>query len=180
MNAALGHTGVLLGLTASIAGVCVLAYGLLRSKPAVVRSGRLYAGIALGGALLATFAMQRALLTHDFSIAFVAENNSRYTPLLYTITGMWSALAGSILLWGLILTGYIATMVWRFRKRSSDPLVGWATLVTYVVAVFFFGLMAGPADPFSTVSGTVPSSGLGPNVLLQDNPLVAFHPPLLY
>ena len=40
--------------------------------------------------------------------------------------------------------------------------------------------MAGPADPFQTVSGAVPANGLGPNVLLQDNPLVAFHPPLLY
>ena len=74
--------------------------------------------------------MERALITHDFSLAFVAENNSRSTPLLYTITGMWSALAGSILLWGLILSGYIAAMVWRFRRQAADPLVGWATLVT--------------------------------------------------
>ena len=69
------------------------------------------------------------------------------TPLLYTITGMWSALAGSILLWGLILAGYIAAMVWRFRRQAADPLVGWATLVTLVVAAFFFGLMAGPVRP---------------------------------
>ena len=30
------------------------------------------------------------------------------------------------------------------------------------------------------MAGAVPTNGLGPNVLLQDNPLVAFHPPLLY
>ncbi len=180
MNAALGHTGVLLALVACATGAGVLLYGLLRQRTAVVRSGRIYAFIALAGALLATAAMQRALLTHDFSIVFVAENNSRSTPLLYTITGMWSALAGSILLWGLILTGYIAVMVLRFRRSADDALVGWATLVTYVVAVFFFALMAGPADPFRTVAGAAPTSGLGPNVLLQDNALVAFHPPLLY
>ena len=80
--------------------------------------------------MVATVAMERALITHDFSLAFVAANNSRSTPLLYTITGMWSALAGSILLWGLILAGYIAAMVWRFRRQAADPLVGWATLVT--------------------------------------------------
>jgi len=180
VNAALGHTGVLLALVACATGAGVLLYGLLRQRTAVVRSGRIYAFIALAGALLATAAMQRALLTHDFSIVFVAENNSRSTPLLYTITGMWSALAGSILLWGLILTGYIAVMVLRFRRSADDALVGWATLVTYVVAVFFFALMAGPADPFRTVAGAAPTSGLGPNVLLQDNALVAFHPPLLY
>jgi cytochrome c-type biogenesis protein CcmF len=180
VNSALGHTGVLLGLGASATGVVVLAWGLLRSKSDVVRYGRVYAPIALAGAVLATVAMQRALVTHDFSIAFVAENNSRVTPLLYSITGMWSALAGSILLWGLVLCAYTVAMVWRFRRRAADPLVGWATLVLYAIAVFFFALMAGPSDPFHTVAGPVPLSGLGPNVLLQDNALVAFHPPLLY
>jgi cytochrome c-type biogenesis protein CcmF len=53
-------------------------------------------------------------------------------------------------------------------------------LVVYGVAAFFFGLMLGPADPFRHVVGTIPTRGLGPNVLLQDNPLNAFHPPLLY
>jgi cytochrome c-type biogenesis protein CcmF len=125
--------------------------------------------------------MEHALITHDFSIAFVAENNSRSTPLLYTITGLWSALAGSILLWGLVLSGYIAAMVWRFRRRAGDPLVGWATLVTYVVAAFFFGLMAGAGRSLpDTWPGRCRPTGSGPNVLLQDNPLVAFHPPLLY
>ncbi|MHB8681261.1 MAG: heme lyase CcmF/NrfE family subunit [Acidimicrobiales bacterium] len=179
MNAALGHGGVLLGLAAAVVGVVVLAVGLGRGSAPTVRSARAYAVLILVGALVSTLAMERALLTHDFSLAYVAANNSRATPTLYSITGMWSALAGSILLWGLVLAGYITAMVWRFRRRADDPLVGWATLVTYAVAAFFFGLMAGPADPFRTVS-PVPANGLGPNVLLQDNPLVAFHPPLLY
>ncbi|MHB8593480.1 MAG: cytochrome c biogenesis protein CcsA, partial [Acidimicrobiales bacterium] len=180
MNAALGHTGVLLGLVAAAVGALVLAYGLARKNAAAIRAGRVYAGLMLLGAVISTVAMERGLLTHDFSLAYVAANNSRATPMLYSITGMWSALAGSILLWGLILSGYIAAMVWHFRRRSTDPLVGWATLITYLVALFLFGLMAGPADPFRTVAGPVPANGLGPNVLLQDNPLVAFHPPLLY
>ncbi len=180
MNAALGHAGVLLALVASLVGSAVLAVGLVRSRPPLLRSGRLYIVLMLVGAVVATVAMERALVTHDFSLAFVATNNSRATPLLYTITGMWSALAGSILLWGLILAGYIVAMVWRFRARRDDPLVGWATLVVYLVAAFFFAMMAGPADPFRTVGAAAPTNGLGPNVLLQDNPLVAFHPPILY
>jgi cytochrome c-type biogenesis protein CcmF len=180
VNAALGHSGVYLALAASIVGVVVIAYGLARNRPESARTGRVYATLVLGGAVLATVAMERALITHDFSLAFVAANNSRSTPLLYTVTGMWSALAGSILLWGLILAGYIVAMVWRFRRQAADPLVAWATLVTLVVAAFFFGLMAGPSDPFRTVAGAVPANGLGPNVLLQDNALVAFHPPILY
>ncbi len=113
--------------------------------------------------------MERALLLHDFSIAFVAANNSRETPLLYSITGMWSALQGSILLWALILAGYLAAMTHAFRKRASDPLVAWSSLVGLCVAVFFFALMAGPANPFAHVVGQVPADGTGPNPLLQDN-----------
>src|SRR5665213_2170367 len=94
--------------------------------------------------------------------------------------GRWSALSGSILLWGLILGGYATAMVWRFRKRATEPLVAWATLVVYVVTAFFFGLMLHAADPFQHVVGAIPVDGAGPNSLLQDNPLQAIHPPMLY
>lgn len=180
MNAALGRSGVLLGFLAAVLGVVVLAVGLATDRPSVRRNASVYAWLVLAGAVLAAVAMEHALLTHDFSISYVADNNSRRTPLLFTVTGMWSALEGSILLWALVLAGYLAVVVRRFRKRAEDPLVGWATLVILSVAVFFFGLMLGPANPFRTISGQVPVDGLGPNPLLQDHPLVAFHPPLLY
>jgi cytochrome c-type biogenesis protein CcmF len=124
--------------------------------------------------------MEHALVTHDFSIAFVADNNSRATPLLYSITGLWSALAGSILLWGFILSVFTCAVVWRFRTDARDPVVAWATLVMFCVSAFFIGLMVGPANPFAHVVGAAPAQGAGPNALLQDNPLVAIHPPLLY
>ena len=142
--------------------------------------GRLFAPVLLLGAVLATVAMERALVTHDFSLVYVADNNARATPLLYSITGLWSALAGSILLWGLALAVFTGLLVWRYRRQGADPVVRWATLVMYAVSAFFFGLMAGPANPFLTVPGTAPLHGAGPNALLQDNPLVAIHPPLLY
>ncbi len=132
----------------------------------------------LAGALLAAGAMEHALVTHDFALVFVAQNNSTVTPLLYSITGMWSALAGSILLWGFILAIVSTVFVWRYRRQVADPVIRWATLVLYVVSAFFFGLMVGPANPFTTAPGV--AQGLGPNSLLQDNPLVAIHPPLLY
>src|SRR6266699_354345 len=115
------------------------------------------AGVWLGlfGALVGVVALESALLRHDFSLKYVAENGSRQTPLLFTITGMWSALEGSILLWALVLAGYIAAMAWRFRRRAEDPIVGGATLTCFVVAAFFFGLMLGPANPFRTVTGAL-------------------------
>jgi cytochrome c-type biogenesis protein CcmF len=180
VNGALGHTGVLLGFVAALAGIVVIGVGLAKQRQPTMRSGQFYAPVILLGGLIAVVAMEHALITHDFSLVFVADNNSTYTPLLYTITGLWSALAGSILLWAFVLAAYASAMVWRFRKRAGDPLVAWATLVVYVVAAFFFGIMLGPADPFKHVAGAIPKTGLGPNVLLQDNPLNALHPPLLY
>ncbi|MGH9286602.1 MAG: cytochrome c biogenesis protein CcsA, partial [Acidimicrobiales bacterium] len=53
-------------------------------------------------------------------------------------------------------------------------------LAGLAVAAFFFALMVGPANPFTSVAGPAPPDGPGPNPLLQNHPLMAFHPPLLY
>ena len=92
---------------------------------------------------------------------------------------MWSALEGSILLWVVILAGFTAAVGWRFRRRTDDPLVGWALVVMFVVMAFFALLSFGPADPFrAAVPGRL--DGPGPNPLLQNHVLVLFHPPILY
>ncbi|HEU5084118.1 MAG TPA: heme lyase CcmF/NrfE family subunit [Acidimicrobiales bacterium] len=179
MNAALGTAGVTLGLIACVAGAVTMAVGLRGGRPALIRSGRTYALMALGGAVLATFAMERALITRDFSLEYVAANGSTRTPALFNVATMWAALEGSILLWALVLAGYIALIAHKFRHRLHDPLVGWAVLTMLVVGVFFFGLMLGPANPFQTIS-PVPTDGPGPNPLLQNHVLMAFHPPMLY
>ena len=180
MNAVVGQGAVVLGFLAAIGGLVTVVAGLLKGRPVLLRTGRVYAWLVLLGAVVAVIAMQRALLTHDFSLRYVAENNSRSTPVLFSITGMWSALEGSILLWALVLAGYLAAMVRHFRSRATDPLVGWATATAFVVVIFFFGLMLGPANPFREVAGAVPLDGPGPNPLLQQHVLVAFHPPMLY
>ena len=59
-------------------------------------------------------------------------------------------------------------------------MVAWALLVALAVALFFFVFMAVAANPFQLVDGNVPADGRGPNPLLQNHPLMAFHPPMLY
>jgi cytochrome c-type biogenesis protein CcmF len=180
MSAVLGTAAVALGLAAALLGMATIAIGLHRGNPGMLRAGQRYVWLVLAGALLATAAMQYALISHDFSLKYVADNGSRSTPFLYTVTTMWSALEGSILLWALVLSGYLAVMARHFRARATDPIVAWATLIAMGVAAFFFGLMAGPANPFRVVAGAIPLDGPGPNPLLQNHPLVAFHPPMLY
>jgi cytochrome c-type biogenesis protein CcmF len=180
VKAALGVAGVTLGFTAALIGIIVLAIGLRRRDERILASGRRYVFLVMAGALLAAGAMEWALISHDFTLSYVATNGSRSTPLLYTISSLWGALQGSILLWALVLAGYMAVTARHFRNRASDPIVAWATITQLAVAVFFFGLMLGPANPFHLVKGLVPIDGRGPNPLLQNHPLMAFHPPMLY
>ena len=179
MKASLGVLALALGATGAALGIVVLGLGLRRRDEKLLRLGQRYTVVILVAAVLAVVAMEWALVSHDFSLRYVAENNARSTPLLFTITGLWAALEGSILLWILILAGYLGITAYHFRHRTADPLVAWATLVGFVVALFFFALTLGPANPFETLDFT-PSDGQGPNALLQNHPLMAFHPPMLY
>ncbi|MBA2751135.1 MAG: heme lyase CcmF/NrfE family subunit [Actinobacteria bacterium] len=180
MNAILGQGAVLLGFVAALLGAGTTLVGLSRRRASLVQLGRSFVWLVLAGAVVAFAVMERGLLTHDFSMAYVADNHSRATPILYTVASLWGALEGSILLWALVLAAYLAAMVYRFRNRSADPLVGWAIITGLVVAAFFFALMLGPANPFRQVAGAIPADGPGPNPLLQNHPLMAFHPPMLY
>ncbi len=138
-----------------------------------------WAMVSLLGVVGAVGVMQYALITHDFSLAYVAQNNATFTPLLYSITGMWSALEGSLLLWSILLAAMIAAVVRFYRARLDDAVVQWAVVVLFGVSAFFIALLCAPADPFLHNPAAL-LQGAGPNALLQDNPLVAIHPPLLY
>ncbi len=179
MNAQLGWAGLILGLTASLFAIGAIAYALLTKRHELLRLVPSYAGLVLFGAVVSFGAMERGLITRDFSLKYVAEHGSTHTPALFNIAALWSALEGSILLWALILAGYTAAVTVKFRRRLTDPLVGWALLTMFSVCVFFFGLMCTAARPFNTLAN-VPANGPGPNPLLRDNLLMAFHPPMLY
>ncbi len=180
MNSTLGIAGLVLAMAASLLGVVTLAVGLRQGRPELLRAGRSYALLVGLGAVVAVLAMQRALVTRDFTVGFVHDNGSSRTPALFNVATMWSALEGSILLWALILSGYTVAVAQGFRRRLSDPMVGWALLTMLVVCGFFFALMLGPANPFDRVSVPAGYDGPGPNPLLQDHVLMAFHPPVLY
>jgi cytochrome c-type biogenesis protein CcmF len=181
LNGALGHAGLLLVLASALIGGLSTALAIKSGNRRGVSQAPVYAWLILIGALVAVIAMQRALQSRDYSLAYVQQVGSKTTPTLYNIAAMWSALEGSILLWVVILAGFTAAVAWRFRRRSSDPLVGWALVVMFAVCAFFAIVAFGPANPFKA-GPTVPVGfdGRGPNPLLQNHILVLFHPPILY
>ncbi len=179
LNGALGRAGLVFTLAAATFGAIGTIYGIRRGDQRVLRLAPRYAWFCLAGAIAAVVMMERALITRDFSLAYVQQVGSNSTPTLYNIAAMWSALEGSILLWVVILSGYTAAVAWRFRRRTDDQLVGWALVVMFIVMAFFALLSFGPADPFSAGAAGV-TDGPGPNPLLQNHILVLFHPPILY
>jgi cytochrome c-type biogenesis protein CcmF len=180
VNRALGLAGLVLGLGASLTGIAVLASGLRSRRPDLLRYSRAYAWVVGIGALLAFVAMELALFQRDYTIRYVFEHGSSRTPWLFNFATLWSALEGSILLWALILAGFTVAMVVKYRSRLEDPLVAWAMITMFAVCAFFFGLMLTAANPFQAVVPPPGYDGPGPNPLLQNHILMAFHPPMLY
>jgi cytochrome c-type biogenesis protein CcmF len=178
MIPALGRILILASLLSAAAGALLgFAAGRSRSVDGLKWARRfayLYSGLIIGAALL----MEYALLTHNFSVGYVAQVGSRSVPTWVTIVSLWSSLEGSILFWGLVLGAYIAAATYftrgQYAEYQPDAIGVWLSC-----AAFFSFLMAGPANPFLTVPNP-PLDGPGPNPLLQNHLLMAIHPPFLY
>ena len=184
-NATAGALFVALGAAGALAGVGVAVLGLSGRRPAWWRDSAMLVGVMMVAAAGAFAVMERALITRDFTVSFVAQNGSSRTPTLFNFATLWSALEGSILLWTLVLCGYVVAVVIKFRGRGDDPMMAWVMLTLFVVCAFFFLLMVGPARPFvpfdpQPFANGQPFDGPGPNPLLQNHILMAFHPPILY
>ena len=177
MIALIGKAGVLVALV-SAGWLTVAGLSGLRRPGSAARWRPGWAVVGLvAGAVVAMIELQLGLLLNDFSIEYIARNHSRSTPFPFNVATAWAALEGSIVLWGLVLAGFVWSV---FRTVRDGDRLGWGAIgVMGVVAVFFFGMMATVADPFTTIS-PVPLDGPGPNPLLQNHLMMAIHPPLLY
>ncbi|MEZ5136881.1 MAG: hypothetical protein R2699_18010 [Acidimicrobiales bacterium] len=77
-------------------------------------------------------------------------------------------------------SAFIFAVGHRFRDRITDPLVAWAMLTLFVVAGFFFFLLAGPANPSHRAGAARLRRKPGPNPLQRrTTSSLAVHPPML-
>ncbi|MCX7739664.1 MAG: cytochrome c biogenesis protein CcsA [Meiothermus sp.] len=124
-------------------------------------------------------ALEWAILTDDFSVAYVANHSASVNPLWVKLVTPWAALEGSILLWALLQTLY----TWLVSLRVGRSLDFWrapsALATLFLVQVFFFAVMVFVAHPFDRVPNP-PAEGLGTNPLLQNHWMMAVHPVLMY
>src|ERR1039457_6882743 len=178
MNGLIGHGSLLVSVVVIVLGIGAgVMAGRLRTQEWINAAySAVYTNFAL--VTIATGAMVVALVTHDFSVSYVAQVGSRATPPFYTIISLWSALEGSILFWGWVLSLYAAVVVWGNRRRAG-VLVPWSATALLSVSLFFAILLIGPANPFHLVY-PVAADGPAPNPLIKNHILRAGPPPLLY
>src|ERR671937_1029180 len=178
MTAIIGTFALGLALAVALYG-CVASFVSARTRnTALVESARASTTSLFALVLAANGAMVAGILSNDFSLRYVAENSSRETPLFFKVLSLWSADEGSLLLWNLILAGFIAAVAIRFRRRRPE-MFPWALGTMYAVSAFYLILVLGPTSPFQTLAAA-PADGRGPLPLLQNHPLMAIHPPMLY
>ena len=175
----IGRALLLVGFIGSVFGAFAAITGVRSNEPRVIRLVSRFASLAFLAALGAFAVMEYAMITRDFSLAYVQKVGSWSTPALYNFAAVWSALEGSILMWVLILSGYTLAVCFWMRKRLSESLAASAMAVMMIVMAFFFLVSFFPANPFALGAPGV-LDGPGPNPLLQNHILVMFHPPILY
>ena len=133
MIAAVGFVAILVALISSAVLVVEGIRVSRMSEPDPARLRIPAIGLAAGGGI-AFLALELAILTHDFSIAYVAKNTAIATPFVFLLAAGWAALEGSVVLWGLMLSVF-TWLVWRGVKKG-DGLGVLALAVMGGVSVF--------------------------------------------
>ena len=137
--------------------------------------------------------LEIGLFLNDFSVSYIANYSAKSTPPLYKFASLWGSLDGSILLWNLCLSFFMYIYLKLYKDNSSDLDIK----IFSLIMIFFVGYTVFSSSPFAgcielAVVGCSNSTilpfqelvtsniGRGPNPLLQNHPLMAIHPPMLY
>ena len=177
MISQLGSLCLIAALAVAVYGIGALILGArLRRWELVASAYRavlcLFALVTAAALLLVT-----ALVTYDFSLAYVARNTLRGTPLYYRVTALWGSLEGSLLLWQWLLSLFSAAVVLSQRRKLRE-LMPYAVAVLTTISAFFLFIMLLPANPFRP-QFPIPPDGRGLNPLLLTTSMI-FHPVFLY
>ncbi len=127
---------------------------------------------------LAFAALTIAFIQDDFSVKVVAMNSNSLLPTVYKFSAVWGNHEGSLVLWVLILSGWIAAVA----LLSPDlPLTMQSRVLAVMgaVAIGFLSFSLFTSNPFERLLPGIPADGQDLNPLLQDFGLI-IHPPLLY
>jgi cytochrome c-type biogenesis protein CcmF len=130
-----------------------------------------------GCLIVASLALWKGLVSHDFNMEYVAAYTSRNLPSAFIFSAFWAGQKGSLLFWAVVLSLF-ASAAQLFTPRRFAYLMPYVAGVTAAVITFFVSVMIFAADPFERLAFT-PADGRGLNPQLQNIGMV-IHPPMLY
>jgi cytochrome c-type biogenesis protein CcmF len=173
----IGRLAICLALLCALFSVGAAVTGAIRRRRDIVRSAERAAYAVFALVVVAAGILLHALLTHDFSLEYVAAYSSSTLPTNYVVAALWGGQKGSLLFWALVLTFFSTLVHWQNRERNRE-LMPWVTATLMTIASFFLGLVVFITDPFERLP--VPAlEGADLNPLLQ-NYWMMIHPPSLY
>jgi len=133
-----------------------------------------YAAAAL--VVCASVVLEAGLLTHDFSLAYVANHTDLATPMPLVAAAFYGGQEGSLLYWTLVL-GLLGSASLVASASLGPRLAAYAAAVLASIATFFLVVLVLVASPFDLLFVT-PPDGLGLNPVLRDGGML-IHPPVV-
>jgi cytochrome c-type biogenesis protein CcmF len=130
-----------------------------------------------GCLVVASLALWKGLIAHDFNMEYVWAYTSRNLPSAYIFSAFWAGQKGSLLFWAVVLSLF-ASAAQLLTARRFSYLMPYVAGVTSAVITFFVSVMIFAANPFERL-GFTPADGRGLNPQLQNVGMV-IHPPMLY
>src|SRR4029079_8718604 len=127
----LGRLAVCLALVCAVFSIAASIRGGLTRRADVIRSGEHAAYAVFGLVVVAVLILLRALLSHDFSLEYVAAYTSSTLPTNYIVAALWGGQKGSLLFWTFMLALFTVIVEWQNRESNRElmPFVT-ATLMT--------------------------------------------------
>ena len=118
-----------------------------------------------------------SFIVNDFSVLYVAQHSNSLLPVHYRFAAVWGGHEGSLLLWILMLAGWMFAVT-MFSKRLPEEMVARVLGVMGLISVGFFAFTLFTSNPFERLLPAA-ADGRDLNPLLQD-PAMVIHPPMLY
>jgi len=175
----IGLNALRLGLLLSVVGMGAGLYAGIAKRAEWTRVAERSVLLVCAATSVAMAALFWALGTNDFSLSYVAAHSARTMPLHYRLGALWGGQAGSLLLWGWMLTVYAAVAVFGNREKNR-ALMPWVCVAMLANIAFFLILTNFESVPFDQVPHDQRlSDGNGLNPLLQ-HPVMMIHPVMLY
>ncbi len=205
MLAEIGLLTTLFAFISALYAIVASIYGeRFAHSESLVRSGRNAALLTAVMLTIATVALELAILTEDYQIAYVWSVSNPQMPLFFRVTALWGSQAGSLMFWSFLMSLFAAATVlinWRTQRR----LMPYAIAFMMATLIFFLGLSLFLENPFErwwivptnpvetqVVRATfAPAGAVAPDPISLSqsaqglNPLLrhfgmAIHPPMLY